>query len=106
MLLNVSTVPEGKDPNVPSSLRRFILKASSFAENFQILGEAVKVVWDYLPQTATTYYILSLGRPTGHAGLVIIPTQLNKNAYRRAGIIATRRLEWFNETDLQKLYLV
>ena len=112
MLLNVSTVPEGKDPNgslisATIHLEGLVLRVSrSRTENFQILGEAVKVVWDYLPQTATTYYILSLGRPTGHVGLVLIPTELNDNAYRRAGIIATTRLEWFKQTDLQKLYLV
>ncbi|KAG0647242.1 hypothetical protein D0Z07_7017 [Hyphodiscus hymeniophilus] len=108
--LHVTTVAEGKDPNgtlvsATIHLEGFIFRASrSKTGNLLVLGQSLRVTWDFLPQTATTYFILSLGE-TG-AGLVLIHTELNDNEYRRVGIIPTIQREWFNQSDIQKLTLV
>ena len=108
--MNVSTVPEGKDPNgtfisAVIDLEGLVFRVSrSRTGNFYILGEAVKVIWDFLPQTANAYYVLSLGRT--RAGLVLIPTERKEYEYRRAGIISMIQKEWFKDSDLQRLTLV
>jgi hypothetical protein len=103
---SVRTVPAGKDPNgtlisAMIVLDGFLFRVSrSRTGNFQILGEAVKVVWDFLPQTDTTYYILSLGKT--RAGLVLVHDEY----YRRAGIVPLVKQSWFKESDFQRVILV
>ena len=103
-------MPEGKDPNgtlisAIIDLEGLVFRVRrSRTGNFQLLGEAVKVTWDFLPQTANAYYVLSLGRT--RAGLVLIPTERKEHEYRRAGIVSMIQRGWFKDSDLQRLTLV
>jgi hypothetical protein len=110
IFLDVITVPEGKNPNgtlisATIHLQGLVFRVSrSKTGSFQILGESIAVTWDFLPQGATTYYVLSLGKT--RVGLVLIPTEVKDREYRRAGVISMTKREWFKESDWEELTLV
>jgi hypothetical protein len=79
--LEVNTFPEGKDPNgtliyatIYPGVFVFRVSRSKKTGKFRY-SESTEVTWEYLPQTATAYFMVTLERTI--VGLVLNPTESN-----------------------------
>lgn len=110
ILLDATTVPEGKDPNgtlFSAELRfsaQIILMRRIKTGNCMIANISVAIKWDFLPQSRTEFFLLSLG---GIAiGLALVREEAHERTFRRVGIVPHTRLEWFKDIEFQEITLI
>ncbi|CAG8977149.1 hypothetical protein HYALB_00003370 [Hymenoscyphus albidus] len=110
VLLNASTVPAGRDPNgtLISAFLQFWGQITSMRWSKMatcvIQGESIPVIWDFLPQSTSDFFLFSLGK--GKTGLVLVQDPMYETTYRRVGIVSDIKLSWFRDTVLQSIKLV
>lgn len=110
ILLNASTIPAGRDPNgtLISAFLQFWGQIThmrwSKTGNCVLQGESVPIIWDFLPQSTSDFYLFSLGKIK--TGLVLVHDNMHENTYQRVGIVSEIKLNWFEDIELQSIKLV
>jgi len=109
-LLDFSTIPEGKDPNGT------LISATLFIQgqiapmkrlktgNCMIGTETVDIIWDFLPQSSTHFYLLSLGKI--NIGLVLVRIEGPDAVYRRVGLAPWTKWSWFSDVKFEHITFV
>lgn len=108
-ILNVNTVPEGKDPNGTLISATIHLRAQLIPVkvnrigNININGDTSTVAWDFNHKAPDYVKLLSLGET--QLALVLAPTD-NGNEYMRIGICHIPNSKWFKSISFEECFLV
>jgi hypothetical protein len=110
LLLGMNKMPSGDDPNgtlLSASIRfegQLTALRRSKTGNCILHGEAIEVIWDYLPQPVSEIFLFSLGRI--QVGLALEAEKETPGVYKRVGIVSNIKWNWFKNIETQLITLV